>query len=59
MDTLSKEIDDLNNGLKNKVNKLQDLEGKTKLQGFDLKPLSRDELALINQIQKGNSSSSK
>jgi chaperonin cofactor prefoldin len=47
---LDSEICDTRNRLKPKVNKLQDLENKDELRGFNLSPLTRTELAAIHDL---------
>uniref|UniRef100_T1JF41 Uncharacterized protein n=1 Tax=Strigamia maritima TaxID=126957 RepID=T1JF41_STRMM len=54
---LNKEIDSLRNGLKHKVDKLRDMEGKPQLKGFHLEPLSKLEMSAINQVIYGTSRS--
>ena len=49
---LGEEISEIRDGLKDKVEKLRDLEGKPALKGFHLKPLTRDECASLNTITK-------
>ncbi|ODM99810.1 p53 and DNA damage-regulated protein 1 [Orchesella cincta] len=44
---LDKEINDLRDNLKKKMDKIKDLEGKPALKGFNLKPLNRDEMSAI------------
>ncbi|XP_045213456.1 p53 and DNA damage-regulated protein 1-like [Mercenaria mercenaria] len=46
-DQLDSEIGDLRRNLKPKVNKLRDLEMKEDIKGFDLNPLSREELKTL------------
>lgn len=48
-DKLDKEINDLRDNLKKKMDVIKDLEGKPALKGFDLKPLNRDEISVIYQ----------
>lgn len=43
-DNLSSKVTDLENGLKPKVAKLRDLELKDELKGFNLKPLSNEDI---------------
>ncbi|XP_041080566.1 p53 and DNA damage-regulated protein 1 [Polyodon spathula] len=45
---LDKEICDLRNQLKAKVNRLNDLQGKPELRGFNLAPLTKEELQAVN-----------
>ncbi|RWS07010.1 p53 and DNA damage-regulated protein 1-like protein [Dinothrombium tinctorium] len=47
---LNKRIDELRNGLNEKVNALRKLEGKSDLKGFDLKSLSRNEIEALKDI---------
>ncbi|XP_036388003.1 p53 and DNA damage-regulated protein 1 isoform X2 [Megalops cyprinoides] len=49
---LDKEISDLHKRLKAKVNHLHELQGKPDLKGYNLSPLSNDELRAINSILK-------
>ncbi|KAG7478080.1 hypothetical protein MATL_G00076630 [Megalops atlanticus] len=49
---LDKEISDLRKRLKAKVNNLHELQGKPELKGYNLSPLSNDELRAINSILK-------
>ncbi|XP_018589572.1 p53 and DNA damage-regulated protein 1 isoform X1 [Scleropages formosus] len=49
---LDKEICDIRKRLKVKVNRLNELQGKPELKGFNLSPLSRDEMKAINQVLK-------
>ncbi|XP_053509522.1 p53 and DNA damage-regulated protein 1 isoform X1 [Ictalurus furcatus] len=49
---LEQEINDLRKGLKAKVNRLNDLQGKPELQGYNLSPLTGDELKAMNSILK-------
>lgn len=49
-DELEKEIGKLRQGLKPKLSKLRDLENKDDIKGFQLKPLSRDELKSIEGV---------
>ncbi|KAG8234311.1 hypothetical protein J437_LFUL013051 [Ladona fulva] len=44
---ISNEVDTIRNGLKEKVNKLRDIENQPSLKGFDLKPLHRRELSVL------------
>jgi len=44
---LDKEINDLRDNLKKKMDRIKDLEGRPALKGFDLKPLNRDEMSAI------------
>lgn len=46
-DKLDKEINELRDNLKKKMDKIKDLEGKPALKGFNLKPLNRDEMSAI------------
>ncbi|KAF7646142.1 hypothetical protein LDENG_00192430 [Lucifuga dentata] len=45
---LDKEINNLRQGLKTKVNCLNDMQGKPELRGYSLSPLSSDEIRGIN-----------
>ncbi|MBN3309070.1 p53 and DNA damage-regulated protein 1 [Amia ocellicauda] len=47
---LDKEINDLRKRLKAKVNRLNELQGKPELTGYNLSPLSTEELKSINKI---------
>ncbi|XP_074516756.1 p53 and DNA damage-regulated protein 1 [Sebastes fasciatus] len=49
---LDKEINDLRNGLKAKVNRLNEMQGKPELRGYNLSPLSTDEIKAINGLLK-------
>uniref|UniRef100_A0AAY5F1S5 P53 and DNA damage-regulated protein 1 n=1 Tax=Electrophorus electricus TaxID=8005 RepID=A0AAY5F1S5_ELEEL len=49
---LDREINDLRKRLKAKVNRLNDLQGKPELQGYNLSPLSNEELNAIHSILK-------
>uniref|UniRef100_A0A8C1U0C3 p53 and DNA damage-regulated protein 1 n=1 Tax=Cyprinus carpio TaxID=7962 RepID=A0A8C1U0C3_CYPCA len=49
---LDKEISDLRKRLKAKVNRLNDLQGKPELRGYNLSPLSSDEIKAINSLLK-------
>ncbi|XP_076306005.1 pdrg1 prefoldin-like subunit [Tachypleus tridentatus] len=49
---LEEEVASLRNGLRNKVNKLRELEGKSELSGFSLQPLSREEMCAVEQFMK-------
>ncbi|KAG9260288.1 p53 and DNA damage-regulated protein 1 [Astyanax mexicanus] len=49
---LDQEITDLRKRLKAKVNHLNDLQGKPELRGYNLSPLSNDELKAVNSILK-------
>ncbi|TTB41843.1 p53 and DNA damage-regulated protein 1 [Bagarius yarrelli] len=49
---LDQEITSLRKGLKAKVNRLNDLQGKPELRGYNLSPLTGDELKAINSILK-------
>nr|XP_046237775.1 p53 and DNA damage-regulated protein 1 [Scatophagus argus] len=49
---LDKEINDLRKGLKAKVNRLNEMEGKPELRGYNLSPLSSDEVKAINSLLK-------
>ncbi|XP_061584707.1 p53 and DNA damage-regulated protein 1 [Cololabis saira] len=49
---LDKEINDLRKGLKAKVNRLNEMQGKPELRGYNLSPLSSDEIRAINSLLK-------
>ncbi|XP_042082573.1 p53 and DNA damage-regulated protein 1 isoform X2 [Haplochromis burtoni] len=49
---LDKEINDLRKGLKAKVNRLNEMQGKPELRGYSLSPLSTDEIRAINSLLK-------
>ncbi|XP_059186179.1 p53 and DNA damage-regulated protein 1 [Centropristis striata] len=49
---LDKEINDLRKALKAKVNCLHELQGKPELRGYNLSPLSTDEIKAINSLIK-------
>lgn len=49
---LDKEINDLRKGLKAKVNRLNEMQGKPELRGYNLSPLSSDEINAINNLLK-------
>ncbi|KAM4613297.1 p53 and DNA damage-regulated protein 1 [Polymixia lowei] len=49
---LDKEINDLRKGLKAKVNRLNEIQGKPELRGYNLSPLSGDEIKAINSLLK-------
>ncbi|XP_017288901.1 p53 and DNA damage-regulated protein 1 [Kryptolebias marmoratus] len=49
---LEKEINDLRRELKAKVKCLNDTEGKPELRGYNLSPLSADELKAVNSLLK-------
>lgn len=49
---LDKEISDLRKQLKAKVNRLNDLQGKPELRGYNLSPLSSDEIKAIGTLIK-------
>ncbi|KAG8007344.1 p53 and DNA damage-regulated protein 1 [Nibea albiflora] len=49
---LDKEINDLRKGLKAKVNRLNEIQGKPELRGYNLSPLSSDEIKAINSLIK-------
>ncbi|XP_067097077.1 p53 and DNA damage-regulated protein 1 [Osmerus mordax] len=51
-DQLDKEINDLRKVLKAKVNRLNELQGKPELRGYNLSPLSNDEIKAINSLLK-------
>jgi len=44
---LDKEINGLRDNLKKKMDRIKDLEGRPALKGFDLKPLSREEISAM------------
>ncbi|XP_034725061.1 p53 and DNA damage-regulated protein 1 isoform X2 [Etheostoma cragini] len=47
---LDQEINELRKGLKAKVNRLNEMQGKPELRGYNLSPLSTDEIKAINSI---------
>ncbi|KAM9813418.1 p53 and DNA damage-regulated protein 1 [Neosynchiropus ocellatus] len=47
---LDKEIHELRNGLKVKVNRLNEIQGKPELRGYNLSPLSSEELHAVNSL---------
>ncbi|KAM7402746.1 hypothetical protein PAMP_017960 [Pampus punctatissimus] len=49
---LDNEINDLRKGLKAKVNRLNEMQGKPELRGYNLSPLSTDEVKAINSLLK-------
>ncbi|TDH13456.1 hypothetical protein EPR50_G00034290 [Perca flavescens] len=49
---LDQEINELRKGLKAKVNRLNDMQGKPELRGYNLSPLSTDEIKAINGLLK-------
>ncbi|CAG5984499.1 p53 and DNA damage-regulated protein 1 [Menidia menidia] len=49
---LDKEINDLRKELKAKVNRLNEIEGKPELRGYNLSPLSTDEVKAIHNLLK-------
>ncbi|CAK6972655.1 p53 and DNA damage-regulated protein 1 [Scomber scombrus] len=49
---LDKEINDLRKGLKAKVNRLNEMQGKPELRGYSLSPLSTNEVKAINSLLK-------
>ncbi|XP_051966952.1 p53 and DNA damage-regulated protein 1 [Xyrauchen texanus] len=49
---LDKEINDLRKRLKAKVNRLNEIQGKPELRGYNLAPLSDDEIKAINSVLK-------
>ncbi|KAG1931018.1 p53 and DNA damage-regulated protein 1 [Pimephales promelas] len=51
-ENLDKEINDLRKRLKAKVNRLNELQGKPELTGYNLAPLSSDEMKAINSLIK-------
>ncbi|XP_044517483.1 p53 and DNA damage-regulated protein 1 [Gracilinanus agilis] len=50
---LDEEIEKLRKQLKGKVNRLLEAQGKPELKGFNLKPLSQEEMRALNVILKG------
>uniref|UniRef100_A0A3Q2QXQ8 p53 and DNA damage-regulated protein 1 n=1 Tax=Fundulus heteroclitus TaxID=8078 RepID=A0A3Q2QXQ8_FUNHE len=50
LEQLDKEISDLRRGLKAKVNRLNEMQGKPELTGYNLSPLSADEIRAINSL---------
>ncbi|KAM8913444.1 p53 and DNA damage-regulated protein 1 [Spinachia spinachia] len=49
---LDKEINDLRAGLKAKVNRLNVMQGKPQLKGYNLSPLSADEVQAVDRLLK-------
>ena len=49
-DQLDEEIDKIRKGLKPKVNRLRDLEHEEDMKGFNLNPLSKDEMKMIESL---------
>ncbi|XP_031156062.1 p53 and DNA damage-regulated protein 1 isoform X1 [Sander lucioperca] len=49
---LDQEINELRKGLKAKVNRLNEMQGKPELRGYNLSPLSTDEIKAINGLLK-------
>ncbi|KAK0156375.1 p53 and DNA damage-regulated protein 1 [Merluccius polli] len=49
---LDKEINDLRKELKAKINHLNEMQGKPELRGYNLSPLSADEVKAINHLLK-------
>ncbi|TNN79682.1 p53 and DNA damage-regulated protein 1 [Liparis tanakae] len=49
---LDKEINDLRTGLKAKVNRLNEMQGKPQLRGYNLSPLSTEEVRAVNSLLK-------
>ncbi|XP_048029391.1 p53 and DNA damage-regulated protein 1 [Megalobrama amblycephala] len=49
---LDKEITDLRKRLKAKVNRFNEIQGKPELRGYNLAPLSNDEMKAINSLLK-------
>ena len=47
---LTKRVEELRNELKPKVNKLNELEGKESIKGFNLKPLDSQELRAMKDL---------
>ncbi|XP_053725327.1 p53 and DNA damage-regulated protein 1 isoform X2 [Synchiropus splendidus] len=47
---LDKEIHELRKGLKVKVNRLNEIQGKPELRGYNLSPLSSEELSAVNSL---------
>jgi len=47
---LDLQISETHNELKQKVNKLRDLEHKEELHGFSLNPLSKEEMAAVQNV---------
>ena len=47
---LDSEINTLRSDLKVKVNNLRDKEGKSELKAFNLKPMTREEMAAVRQV---------
>ncbi|XP_003973053.1 p53 and DNA damage-regulated protein 1 [Takifugu rubripes] len=50
---LDEEIKALRKGLKEKVNRLNEIQGKPELKGYRIAPLSSDEVKIINSFLKG------
>ncbi|NXY85071.1 PDRG1 protein, partial [Alcedo cyanopectus] len=50
---LDEEIPSLRRELRGKVNRLYEAQGKAELKGFNLKPMSSEEMKLINRILEG------
>lgn len=51
---LDTQVNVLRSRLKDTVNTLKELEGQEQLKGFDLKPLSREELAAVSETANAN-----
>ncbi|KAI3369649.1 hypothetical protein L3Q82_025359, partial [Scortum barcoo] len=49
---LDRETNDLRKGLKAKINRLNEMQGKPELRGYSLSPLSADEISAINSLLK-------
>nr|XP_020473939.1 p53 and DNA damage-regulated protein 1 [Monopterus albus] len=49
---LDKEINDLRKGLKAKVNRLNEIQGRPEVRGYNLSPLSTDEIKAIDNLLK-------
>ena len=49
-DQLDEEIDKIRKGLKPKVNRLRDLEHEDDMKGFNLNPLSKEEMKIIESL---------
>ncbi|NXA03533.1 PDRG1 protein, partial [Sapayoa aenigma] len=52
-DQLDEEINNLRKELRVKVNRLYEAQGKPELKGFNLNPMSAEEMKLINRILEG------
>ncbi|NXN12043.1 PDRG1 protein, partial [Indicator maculatus] len=52
-ESLDEEINNLRKELRGKVNRLLEAQGKPELKGFDLNPMTAEEMKLINRILEG------